>query len=89
MCARNVNVKQREGNSITLNLLDPYAKRVLEYPFQVNDIHSVTVGSWFKRGLGSMYRIYSLVLWPRSMLLFSETIVVFTLVYQSFPPEHF
>jgi hypothetical protein len=41
MCARNVNVKQREGNSITLNLLDLYAKRVLAYPFQVNDIHSV------------------------------------------------
>jgi hypothetical protein len=54
MCARNVNVKQREGNSITLNLLDLYAKRVLAYPFQVNGIHSVIVGTWFKRGCGSI-----------------------------------
>jgi hypothetical protein len=41
MCACNINIKQREGNSITLNLLGLYAKRVLAYPFQVNDIHSV------------------------------------------------
>jgi hypothetical protein len=54
MCARNVNIYQREGNSITLNLLDLYDKCVLAYPFQVNDIHSVIFGTWFKRGRGSI-----------------------------------
>jgi hypothetical protein len=68
MCARNINVKQREGNSITLNLLDLYAKRVLAYPFQVNDIHSVIVGTWFKRGRGFiMLNLFVLHAWKGLM----------------------